>query len=134
MMNKDVLLTELTYKATRSSGPGGQHVNKTSTRVELYWNLEASKALSEEEKEYLKEKLANRLNKEGVLILSVGATRSQFKNKKKVTDKFIALLEKKLQKPKKRKKAKVPLAVKRKRLADKRINAEKKASRKKPEF
>jgi ribosome-associated protein len=133
-MNKDILLTEVTYKATRSSGPGGQHVNKTSTRVELYWNLEATKALSVEEKEYLKEKLANRLNREGVLILSTGVTRSQLKNKKKVTDKFIALLEKKLQKPKIRKKAIVPLAVKRKRLADKRITAEKKANRKKPQL
>ena len=62
-MNTDILLTELTYKATRSSGPGGQHVNKTSTRVELYWDLLASKGISDEEKQRLEIALANKLNK-----------------------------------------------------------------------
>lgn len=133
-MNKDILLTELTFKATRSSGPGGQHVNKTSTRVELYWTLDDSKGLSIEEKDYLKEKLTNRLNKEGVLTLSASATRSQFKNKKAVIAKFFVLLERKLQKPKVRKKAKVPAAVKRKRLLNKKIQSEKKANRRKPVY
>ena len=76
-MNTELLLHEVTYKATRSSGPGGQHVNKTSTRVELYWNLEESQAVSETERALLRTALENRINREGQLILSASRTRSQ---------------------------------------------------------
>lgn len=133
-MNTDLLLHEVTYKATRSSGPGGQHVNKTSTRVELYWNLEESQAISETERVLLRTALENRINREGQLILSASRTRSQLKNKREVTDKFLKLLERKVQPPAIRKKTHTPASVKRKRLKDKRFASEKKANRRRPEF
>lgn len=134
IMNKELLLTEVTYKATRSGGPGGQHVNKTSTRVELYWNLEESQALTNKEKYLLRTALANRLNREGQLVLSASRTRSQLKNKRQVTDKFLKLLERKVIPPAVRKKTRVPKAVKRKRLKNKRIRSEKKANRRRPDY
>jgi ribosome-associated protein len=133
-MNNDILLDEITFKATRSSGPGGQHANKTSTRVELYWQLEASAALTEVEKERLRVALANQLSKEGQLVLSSGQTRSQLKNKQLVTGKFFRLLEKHIEPPKPLKPTRTPLAAKRKRLQAKKNNAEKKAWRRKPEW
>jgi ribosome-associated protein len=133
-MNTELLLHEVTYKATRSSGPGGQHVNKTSTRVELYWNLEESQAVSDAERALLRTALENRINREGQLILSASRTRSQLKNKREVTDKFIKLLERKVQPPRVRKKTRTPASVKRKRLKDKRVASEKKANRQRPEF
>ncbi|WP_020537914.1 alternative ribosome rescue aminoacyl-tRNA hydrolase ArfB [Lewinella cohaerens] len=133
-MNTQLLLHEVTYKATRSSGPGGQHVNKTSTRVELYWNLEESQAVNETEKALLRTALESRINREGQIVLSASRTRSQLKNKREVTDKFIKLLERKVQPPRIRKKTRTPASVKRKRLKNKRFNSEKKANRRRPEF
>lgn len=133
-MNTDLLRQEVTYKATRSSGPGGQHVNKTNTRVELYWNLEESQALSDLEKDRLRTALANRLNRDGQLVLSASRTRSQLKNKKQVTEKFLSLLERRVKPPRVRKKTRVPKSVKRRRLKNKRFNSEKKANRRKPEY
>jgi ribosome-associated protein len=133
-MNTELLLHEVTYKATRSSGPGGQHVNKTSTRVELYWNLEESQAVNETERALLRTALENRINREGQIVLSASRTRSQLKNKREVTDKFIKLLERKVEPPAVRKKTRTPASVKRKRLKDKRFASEKKANRQRPEF
>jgi ribosome-associated protein len=133
-MNTNLLRQEVTYKATRSSGPGGQHVNKTSTRVELYWNLEESQALNDIERDRLRTALANRLNRDGQLVLSASRTRSQLKNKKQVTEKFLSLLERRVQPPRVRKKTRIPKSVKRRRLKNKRFNSEKKANRRKPEY
>lgn len=133
-MDKELLHNELTFKATRSSGPGGQHVNKTSTRIELYWSLHNSLAFSEDQKIRLGEKLHNRLTKDNILILASGQTRSQFKNKEQVIKRFFELLEEALTPPKKRKKSKPTYASKVKRLQSKKQHAEKKASRKKPDF
>lgn len=134
-MNKELLRHEISFKATRSSGPGGQHVNKTSTRIELMWDLERSTAFTEDEKARLRTALANRLNKEGQLIIAASPTRSQLKNKQAALAKFFRLLEKSLVVPKKRKRPKGPsAAAKAKRLRDKRIHAERKASRKKVQF
>jgi len=133
-LDKEHLLTELTFKATRSSGPGGQHVNKTSTRIELYWSLETSQVFSEEQKARLHEKLHNRLTKEDILILASGETRSQLKNKEKVIKRFFELLEEALTPPKKRKKSKPSYSSKVKRLQSKKQHSEKKANRKKPDF
>jgi len=94
-MDQTALLNEVTYKATRSSGPGGQHVNKTSTRVELVWSVEASSAVSEMEKERLPTNLASRISKEGQLLLSAEDTRSQHKNKAIVTARFVNLIAEK---------------------------------------
>ncbi|MEM1215062.1 MAG: alternative ribosome rescue aminoacyl-tRNA hydrolase ArfB [Bacteroidota bacterium] len=134
-MDKERLRQEVQYRATRSSGPGGQHVNKTSTRVELYWDLDHSEAVSETEKNRLRQSLANKLNREGQLLLSASPTRSQHKNKQAVYTKFLRLLEKALIVPKKRKKPKGPSrAAQAERLKKKRIRSEIKAARRKVEF
>lgn len=133
-MNKEILANELIFKATRSSGPGGQHVNKTSTRIELYWSLKNSQAFSEDQKTRLRKKLHNRITKEDILILTSGQTRSQFKNKEQVTKRFFELIKEAITPPKKRKKSKPTYASKVKRLQSKKQHSEKKASRKKPNF
>jgi len=133
-VNKEILANELTFKATRSSGPGGQHVNKTSTRIELYWSLKNSQAFSEDQKTRLRKKLHNRITKEDILILTSGQTRSQFKNKEQVTKRFFELIKEAITPPKKRKKSKPTYASKVKRLQSKKQHSEKKASRKKPNF
>jgi len=133
-VNKEILANELIFKATRSSGPGGQHVNKTSTRIELYWSLKNSQAFSEDQKTRLRKKLHNRITKEDILILTSGQTRSQFKNKEQVTKRFFELIKEAITPPKKRKKSKPTYASKVKRLQSKKQHSEKKASRKKPNF
>lgn len=133
-MNQEQLVSELSFKAVKSSGSGGQHVNKVATKVELYFNLKDSSNLSEDEKDKLKEFLKNRLNKEGVLILQSSQTRSQLKNKQIVIAKFLELIQEGLKQQKKRIATKTPKAVKLKRLKTKKQNAEKKANRKKPDL
>ena len=131
-MDKARLISELTFKATRSSGPGGQHVNKTSTRVALSWAINESKAITAEQRARLLDKLYNRLSKEGLLLLASQNSRSQRKNKEDVIQRFLNLIEKSLERPKKRKKTKPSKASKIKRLANKKIHSEKKANRRKP--
>ena len=133
-MDRKRLLSELQFKATRSSGPGGQHVNKTSTRVELNWHIDTSHAFSEEEKLRIKEKLSNRITKEGYLSLASQNSRSQYKNKQDVINRFLIIIEKSLQQPKKRKKTRPSQASKIKRLSNKKAHSEKKANRQKPKF
>lgn len=101
-MNTENILKELNFKATRSSGPGGQHVNKTSSKIELTFYLENSFSLSEKEKELLKIKLVSKLTKENVLILFCEETRSQHRNKEISIKRFLALLKTNLIRPKKR--------------------------------
>ena len=133
-MDKASLLSELTFKATRSSGPGGQHVNKTSTRVELSWSLQDSQAFTEQQKARLQGKLQNRISKEGIFLLASQNSRSQHKNKEDVIKRFLTLIQKSLEVPKKRKKTKPSKASKMKRLSNKKAHSDKKASRKKPEY
>ncbi|MEO1030272.1 MAG: alternative ribosome rescue aminoacyl-tRNA hydrolase ArfB [Bacteroidota bacterium] len=131
-MHIEVLKSELTYKAVRSSGSGGQNVNKVASKVVLYFDLENSKAFSDEKKQRLKVFFKNRLNKQGILILDSDESRSQFRNKALVTQRFLGLIEEGLKEDKERKPTKIPRAVKQKRLETKRKNSEKKAYRKKP--
>lgn len=131
-MQLQVLLSELKFKAVRSSGPGGQHVNKTSSKVEVTFNVIDSEALSEKQKERIKEKLKTRITQEGNLILSSSATRSQHKNKTKVIERLIKLLEESLKVSKPRKKTKPSKGAIEKRLKSKKQNALKKANRKPP--
>ncbi len=133
-MEKEQLISELSFKAVRSSGSGGQHVNKVATKVELYFDLENSSVLAEEKKEKLKEFLRKKLNKDGVLILQCSQTRSQLKNKELVIKKFFELIEKGLKEQKKRIPTKTPKSVIKKRLANKQLIAKKKANRKKPDI
>ncbi|MTE26277.1 alternative ribosome rescue aminoacyl-tRNA hydrolase ArfB [Winogradskyella ouciana] len=133
-MDAEALKSELTYKAVRSSGSGGQNVNKVASKVLLYFDLEASSVFNEDEKELLRAFFSNRLNKKGVLILSSDESRSQFRNKALVTQRFLELVEEGLKEDKERKPTKIPRAVKRKRLKNKRKNSEKKANRKPPKI
>lgn len=131
-MNAEQLISELTFKAVRSSGAGGQNVNKVSSKIELYFNVTASLALNEDQKQILLQKLQNRLTKEGILILQCDESRSQHKNKSLVIDRFMALIENSLKQPKKRKPTKIPKSVIKKRLKSKRDLSNKKALRKPP--
>ena len=133
-MNQEVLLSELQFKAVRSSGAGGQNVNKVASKVELIFNLEDSIGLSDEEKHLLKQTIASRLTKDSLLLLQCEESRSQHKNKTLVIERFFKVIEEGLVVPKQRKPTKVPKQVKVKRLKTKRIASEKKANRKPPEI
>ena len=133
-MDVALLKTELIYKFVRSSGSGGQHVNKVSSKAELYFNLEASVVFNDDEKLKLSDFFKNRLNKDGILILTCDESRSQFRNKAIITQRFLELIEEGLKEEKERKPTKVPKSVKRKRLTNKRKNSEKKTNRKKPDI
>ncbi|NRB60618.1 MAG: aminoacyl-tRNA hydrolase [Winogradskyella sp.] len=133
-MDVEALKFELTFKAVRSSGSGGQNVNKVATKVLLSFNLADSKVLNEDQKQRLQIRLNNRLNKEGVLILNSDESRSQFRNKAIVTKRFLDLINEGLKEEIKRKPTKIPKAVKQKRLDNKRKNSEKKANRKPPKI
>lgn len=122
--------SEFIFQASRSSGPGGQNVNKVSSKVELRFNLWGSALLDEQEKTIVAEKLANKINKEGELVLVAQTDRSQLKNKEKVIEKFYHLLEKALMPPKKRHKTKPTKASVEKRLESKRVKSMIKAIRK----
>lgn len=131
-MEKDDVLNELKFKAVRSSGAGGQNVNKVSSKVVLTFDLQNSFGLNEDEKQLLIFKLASKLTQENVLILSCDEDRSQLKNKEIVTKRFFDILKKGLIIPKVRKPTKIPKSVIKKRLNDKKINGITKQNRKKP--
>ena len=133
-METEEIISELQYKAVRSSGAGGQNVNKVSSKVVLYFDLKNSQALSDEEKVLLETKLSSRLTSEQMLILNCDEDRSQFKNKAIVTKRFLDIITAGLHIPKIRKATKIPKSVIRKRIKDKKNISEIKKSRKKPEF
>lgn len=132
-MEAEAIISELSFKAVRSSGAGGQNVNKVSSKVVLSFDLGASQALSESEKERIATKLKSKLTLEGLLILNCDEERSQLKNKQIVIKRFLELLTNALVVPKTRKATKIPRAVVEKRLKDKSTNAEIKQNRKKPD-
>ncbi len=133
-MEAERIISELNFKAVRSSGAGGQNVNKVSSKVVLTFDLNASQALNEEEKAMIAAKLATKLTSENLLILNCDEDRSQLKNKVIVTKRFLELIKKGLKVPKARKATKVPKAVVEKRLKDKSTLSEIKESRKKPKL
>ncbi len=133
-MNKEKIINELKFKAVRSSGAGGQNVNKVSSKVVLTYDLNASQAHSEEEKEVLSAKLKSKLTLENVLILNCDEDRSQLKNKEIVIKRFLDLIAKSLVVPKKRKPTKIPRSVIEKRLKNKSVMATIKQNRRKPEL
>ncbi len=134
MIFETEILSELRFKAVRSSGAGGQNVNKVSSKVVLSFDLKNSKALSEEEKEILEIKLASRLTTEKVLILNCDEDRSQLKNKAIIIKRFLDLIAAGLVIPKLRKTTKIPKSVIKKRIKDKKNTSEIKRSRRKPDF
>lgn len=131
-METQKIISELQYRAVRSSGAGGQNVNKVSSKVVLTFDLNASNALTEEEKERIKLKLASRLTSENILILNCDEDRSQLKNKSIVTKRFLELIKNALVIPKIRKATKIPKSVIRKRIKDKKNVSEIKQNRRKP--
>jgi ribosome-associated protein len=131
-MDSDKIISELAFKAVRSSGAGGQNVNKVSSKVILSFDLNASEALSDEEKLLLQTNIAARLTSENVLILNCDEDRSQLKNKEIVVKRFLEIIKKGLFVPKVRKATKIPKSVIKKRIKDKKNVSDLKQSRRKP--
>lgn len=128
------LIKELTFKAIRSSGAGGQHVNKVSSKIELTFDIDSSKTLSEEQKVLLIKNLSSRLTKNNILILYCDESRSQHKNKEIAIERFLEIVKNGLIIPKKRKPTKVTRSAIQKRLTKKKKQAFKKALRQKPDL
>ena len=133
-MDREKILNELTFKAVRSSGAGGQNVNKVSSKVVLGFNLPASAALSEEEKALAQTRLAGRLTDEGVLILQCDEDRSQLRNKDIVIKRFFMVMDGALKVDKIRKPTKIPRSVIKRRIEGKRRLSDKKQNRRKPDL
>lgn len=133
-MEPEKIISELEFKAVRSSGSGGQNVNKVSSKVILSFDLKKSQALSEEEKALLEIKLASRLTAEKILILNCDEDRSQLKNKAIVTKRFLDIITAGLVIPKIRKATKIPKSAIKRRIKDKKNLSEIKKSRRKPDF
>ncbi len=131
-MNTSIIIHELKFKAIRSSGAGGQHVNKVSSKIELSFAVGDSLGLTDDEKLLLNQKLSSRLTKAGVLILQCGDSRSQHRNKELVIKRFLEILKTNLHIPKKRKTTKPSKAAIKRRLDSKQKQSEKKINRKKP--
>ena len=123
------LKTELKFRTSRSSGPGGQSVNKVNTKVELLFDVWNSIVLSFYQKEIIAVKLSNRINTDGIFSMSSDETRSQLKNKELVVSRFIQLLNEALAPIKKRKATKRSKASVEKRLRNKKYQSDKKKNR-----
>lgn len=131
-MKFEKLLQELSFKTALSSGPGGQHVNKTETKVILEWDLSSSQAFTGEKLQKIREKLKNYISKDDVLQLNSSKTRSQHKNKSIVIERCLKLVEEALTPKKERKSTQATKASKLKRLTKKKQHAEIKKNRRKP--
>lgn len=123
---------ELTFRASRSGGPGGQHVNTTSSRIELVWNVNESEVLDEPTRRRIHDRLAGRISNEGNLTVASSETRSQHRNREDATERFAELLREALKPRKKRKKTKPSRASNERRLRRKKQRSEKKKLRRNP--
>jgi len=131
-LDKDTIINELTFKTTRSSGPGGQNVNKVSSKVILSFNLQESQGLTESEKATILTKLSSKLTSQGTLVISSEETRSQLKNKELAIKRLITLLSNSLIIPKKRIPTNPTKASKKRNLDTKKQRSNIKNLRKKP--
>ncbi len=122
-------LGELTYRATRAGGPGGQHVNTSATRIELTWDVAGSPSLTDEQRARLRERLASRMDQAGVLRVVSAVHRSQHRNREEATERLRRTVERALRPPRPRRATKVPRAQKEKRLRDKKQRSEVKRRR-----
>ena|ERR1035438_8238634 len=116
--------SELFFTASRSSGSGGQNVNKVSTKVELHFDVMNSKLLTDEQKQLIFLKLKNHINKDGILKITVQETRSQFENKEIALKKFHSFIAFSFQRPKKRIRTKATKSSKEKRIQQKKRKGE----------
>ncbi|KIC62609.1 alternative ribosome rescue aminoacyl-tRNA hydrolase ArfB [Chryseobacterium taiwanense] len=120
---------ELSFKTSRSSGTGGQNVNKVETSVTVLWKVAASEFFTDEQKDLIQNKLKNRINTDGFLFLTVSESRTQLMNKNKAIEKILEIVDKSLWIPKKRIATKPSKAKKQKRLDTKKMLSEKKENR-----
>jgi len=133
-MNRDIILSELKFKTSRSSGPGGQHVNKTESRVTVEFFILSSNGLTDFERMLLLENLSYRITKEGYLQISCSNSRSQTKNKEECIRKLMDLIAKNIVVKKKRLKTTISKAAKQKRLDNKKRRSKLKKLRGKDYF
>src|SRR5690242_20788137 len=120
---------ELQYRATKSGGPGGQHVNTSSTRIELLWDIDNSRAVDDVQRERIRTRLAPRLDSEGMVRVVSSEHRSQQQNRQAADERLAALVRHALHVPKKRRATKPTRAAKEKRLTEKKKHSDKKKQR-----
>jgi len=125
---------ELRWQFARSSGSGGQNVNKRSTKAQLWWNIQESQILDEEQKKILLQKLATRITNDGELYVDEEGQRTQEQNRETALNRLTQLVNDALKPEKKREKTSVPRQEKKHRLEEKKIIGRKKEMRRKPEF
>ena len=133
-MNAEVLISELQFKAVRSSGAGGQNVNKVASKAMLTWDLNTSRAINDSERQRILEKLATRISHDGLLQITSEADRSQLKNRSNAEKKLLRFVAQALKIPKSRKATTIPFSIKMERLANKNSKSEIKQNRRKPNF
>ncbi len=121
---------ELVFKASRSSGPGGQNVNKLNTRVTVLWDVAASPGLSDRQKQQIRSRLAGRMDKEGILHIAAQMHRSQEANRRAAVERLQQLVQEALAPVPVRKKTKVPVAARERRLREKKQRSDRKQRRK----
>ncbi len=126
--------SELVVKAVRSGGPGGQNVNKVSTKIQLYFNVAQSQGLTDEERLRITQKLSSRISADGILMVHSDLTRSQLKNRGEAMSRLFELLEQALIVEKPRKVRRIPKSAVEKRLKAKKVQSEVKQARRKPNF
>ena len=127
--NLEIPRSELTFRASRAGGPGGQHVNTSSTRVELVWNVERSRAPSSEQRARIREKLATRIDGDGNVRVVASANRSQLRNREDAEVRLAALLRRALVVPKARKKTRPTRGSVEERLRTKKEHSRRKQNR-----
>ena len=125
----DCLMREVSFRTSRSSGPGGQHVNKTESRVELIWNLRETNCMEDQQKLLIAGRIGHRMTEDGVLILASEKYRSQHRNREDVTERFLALVRASLVPVKKRHSTKPTRSSVEKRIKSKKIRGEIKRTR-----
>jgi ribosome-associated protein len=127
-----VPLAELSFRASRSGGPGGQHVNTASTRIELWWNAASSPSLSEDQRDRVRARLATRLTADGLLRIVASETRSQAQNRELAIERFREVLARALAVTKRRKPTRPSRAAKERRLTEKKQRGARKRERRLP--